>query len=125
MQVSLNEASARKVEGNEHFRLGRWDEAISAYRSGLSHLPERAVKKEHTRIDRRLSSGETTHEEEENEYPDPISEPVDIGTIDNDTLQLVELDEYAKMRAVLNANIGACYIKLVTACDSLASLVHC
>lgn len=100
-QRCLQTADELKTEGNEHFRGQRWNEALAQYRSALGQLPRR---KEKMRPDPppldELNSGSDKGKEkakdEELEDVDPTSA------------------ECAKARAILNANIGACFVKLVT-----------
>ncbi|KAI9058839.1 TPR-like protein [Trametes sanguinea] len=120
----LSDADALKQEGNEHFRTKQWDQALASYRAALGRLPKRrdppALKgkgksratddeeDEHTAINtEEASSSDATPSQD-------VQEPVGVLT----GSQL----ECAKARAVLNANIGACFVKLgehkevVTAC---------
>ena len=98
-----------KQEGNDHFRAKRWDEALVAYRSALGHLPSRPRSNDlgndesdgPHRDD--VPDGESTELEPEPEVPPPQQLPPS------------ELEvECAKARAVLNANIAACHMKLVS-----------
>ena len=102
-QKRLEVADELKSEGNDHFREKRWNEALAQYRSALGHLPKRKEKKQlspqHTE-DTESEGGPDAdkgkqRETEYTEQADPM------------------LTEYARRRAVLNANIGACYVKLV------------
>lgn len=103
-QRSLQTADELKAEGNEYFRGKRWDEALAQYRSALGNLPKRKEKRPDTQpldeSDSNSDKGKGREVEEEVEEIDPL-----------DT-------ECARARAVLNANIGACYVKLVIHCPS-------
>ncbi|KAF9651909.1 TPR-like protein [Thelephora ganbajun] len=96
------EAERLKQEGNSHFRSKAWEEALAQYRSALGHLPRR--KREHLR--------------EPGEPPEPLdSEVVGTSTSEAPPASLPqsrndESPEIAKARAVLNANVGACYVQL-------------
>ena len=101
-QIRLQEAGVLKTEGNDHFRSNRWNEALLSYETGLSRLPAR------------LQSKESPPE------PADTSSGAEKGSANGDQTTQVsfpssELEECAKVRAVLNSNIGACYVKLVTA----------
>lgn len=106
----MTEADELKQEGNESFRAGRWSEALVSYRTALSRLPMR--KKQPVSPDglqdggsdegARSSSGEVPAQEENSEQ---VNTPTKLQT------------ECCKARAVLNANIGACLVKLV--CESV------
>ncbi|KAF8633964.1 hypothetical protein AX15_001144 [Amanita polypyramis BW_CC] len=93
----LRYADELKSEGNNYFRAGSWNEALAAYRSALGGLPPR---------------------KEKNDLPDSQNEVGD-DLIDDVNKEVVketpetELDKKcSKARAVLNANIAACYVKL-------------
>ena len=91
-------AEELKQEGNDHFRAKRWEEALAIYRSALGHLPRRPTPlRRTTEPDDRLEDADVQQVEPQAEQSPPT-----------------ELDvECAKARAILNANIGACYAKLV------------
>ncbi|KAJ7646907.1 hypothetical protein FB45DRAFT_183762 [Roridomyces roridus] len=98
----LSAAEELKAEGNDHFRAGRWEEALVAYRAGVGRLPPRKVKPI-ARGSRDLDAEDEAEEEDRDdakveEEPEIPSTPEEI--------------EYAKVRAVLHANMGACYVKL-------------
>ncbi|KAI8980667.1 TPR-like protein [Trametes punicea] len=114
----LNDADELKQEGNEHFRARRWDEALASYRAALGRLPKRS---EPARIDDK-GKARATDESDDDEAPEKDSQrPESTPMAQQESLTGVQL-ECAKARAVLNANIGACYMKLgdhkevVTAC---------
>ncbi|KAJ6574823.1 TPR-like protein [Mycena capillaripes] len=96
----LRTADEFKNEGNEHFRARRWDEALVAYRAGLGRIPKR----------REPATQSTIDVDEEN----PVTrEDGDPSTPKEDEVSMTpEETECAKARAVLNANIGACFVKL-------------
>ncbi|KAJ8072320.1 hypothetical protein PM082_015879 [Marasmius tenuissimus] len=100
-QDSLEYADEMKAQGNDHFRAGRWEEALASYRVGLGRLPKRkAKKKTPTRDDDATFDMEREHDsvfgkEQEEEKEEEEEE-----------------DIYSQPRAVLNANIAACFMKL-------------
>ncbi|KAH9847372.1 TPR-like protein [Lenzites betulinus] len=127
-QKCLSDADELKQEGNEHFRAKRWDEALASYRVALGHLPRR---RETTRDEKGIKgkarevneSGSGAEDEDTDERPSLA--PADSETEEIHEVMAPEVDaELAKARATLNANIGACFMKLedykevVAACTS-------
>lgn len=107
-QNSITEADELKQEGNESFRASRWSEALVSYRTALSRLPRRKPQPpspdssqddtpDHGGARSASSSKVPTRED----GPEPVNIPSELEA------------ECAKARAVLNANIGACLVKLV------------
>ena len=103
-----------KQEGNSLFRLDKWADALQRYRTGLARLPER----------RKLSVPPATDEEKHSTPAEGESIPTHTDveessasgpSDDSDSSSLLER-ESAKARSVLNANIAACHVKLVSAC---------
>jgi len=99
----LQEAERLKQEGTNHFRSKAWEEALAQYKSALGHLPRR----------------EREPPREPVEPPEP-SDPEEVGRSTSEALPATpsqprneEPPEIIKARAVLNANIGACYVQLV------------
>ncbi|KAK2461768.1 hypothetical protein APHAL10511_006231 [Amanita phalloides] len=82
----LRSAEELKAEGNEHFRAGRWKEALGVYRSGLGELQQ----------------GTDTTQDPRN-AEDAEDEPNPTTKLDKDC---------SKARAILHANIAACCVKL-------------
>ncbi|KAK0246043.1 TPR-like protein [Armillaria nabsnona] len=105
MISNLRYAEELKLEGNDHFRQRRWNEALVAYQSGLGHLPKRRPKNISEPPEDRLSR---LDEDEDEETTDPV-EPV---VTPNNEVETEMGEECAKVRAVLNANIGACFVKM-------------
>ena len=105
-KACLRYAEDLKAEGNDHYRAGSWKEALAAYRSGLGGLPARIKKKR--------------QEDLQAAGADPPRSPVDDEKKDQPDTQITddenvdEHDEFSKTRAALNANIAACYVKLVS-----------
>ncbi|KAG2368233.1 TPR-like protein [Suillus spraguei] len=103
----ITEADELKQEGNESFRASIWNEALVSYRTALSRLPRRKSQlpsPNNSQDDtsdhggaRSASSGKVPIREEE---PEPANIPSELEA------------ECARARAVLNANIGACLVKL-------------
>jgi tetratricopeptide (TPR) repeat protein len=91
----LHQSMELKDEGNAHFREAVWHDALQAYMSGLSRLPPRPESKE-----------------KEKEKEPPVEEkPGDTGPSEVDSMNQLE-HECALLRAVLNANIAACHVKM-------------
>ena len=99
----LKEADRLKGEGNNHFRSKAWEEALAQYKSALGHLPRR----------KREASREPVEPQESSdlgvaEIPTPEVLSATLAQPRNE-----ESTEIVKARAVLNANVGACYVQLV------------
>ncbi|TFK89631.1 TPR-like protein [Polyporus arcularius HHB13444] len=111
IRTCLSNAEELKREGNDHFRAQRWEEALATYRSALGHLPARP------HLQTRAQGRDTDLTEEDSEGLRLNDEPVEESSIrpESPAAQAppteVEI-ECAKARAVLHANIGACYLKL-------------
>ncbi|KDQ63827.1 hypothetical protein JAAARDRAFT_203211 [Jaapia argillacea MUCL 33604] len=124
----LSDAEESKQEGNEYFRAKRWNEALNAYRSGLGRLPRAKGKEPNVMRDEPDSpiAGEPLNLSESN--VDEGDTKVKASPYEGTEFQLSPWEiECAKARSILNANIGACYVKLgdhkdaVQACtDALA-----
>jgi len=101
-QISLETANERKEEGNQFFRAGKWNDALVAYQAALNCVPKRsqAKGKEKSTTD---VEGEHVSEPAKEEVVTDISSPAVTDTEKNNS----------KLRAILNSNIGACYVKLV------------
>ncbi|KAF9015352.1 hypothetical protein BDQ17DRAFT_1340910 [Cyathus striatus] len=116
----LQDADERKAEGNVFFRAGKWNEAISAYASALALLPQ-LVPQDPTQPtdcdEDEVASGSTNSPNHSNS----MAEEAKLE-------QKTELDlQCAKVRSVLNANIGACYVKLgdhKQAVDACSQALH-
>ncbi|KDR85183.1 hypothetical protein GALMADRAFT_233854 [Galerina marginata CBS 339.88] len=103
--LDLEGANERKAEGNVCFRAGKWNEALVAYRSALNCLPKRPVKAaspNNPRDDDGEVDEGVTEPSAKKEVVEDISSPA-VGEADN---------EVTSLRAVLNSNIGACFVKL-------------
>jgi hypothetical protein len=103
------EADELKQDGNDLFRLNKWNEALQSYRNGLTRLPKRRCPP---------APPATTHNEEGDPPPAAGGETsgtpteVDSQPISDASANALER-ECAKARSVLNANIAACHVKLV------------
>lgn len=112
LQTRLGEAEELKQEGNDLFRLNKWNEALQSYRNGLARLP----KRRHPPV-----PPATAHEEgdlppaegESSRTPNEADSPPTSGASAGVDSPLAR--ECAKIRSVLNANIAACHVKLVRA----------
>jgi hypothetical protein len=110
VQARLAEADELKQEGNSLFRLNKWDDALQSYRNGLARLPERKKPFVTPATDEEPPAegeGTPTHTDAD------VDESLVSGTsVDSDSSSPLER-ECATARSVLNANIAACYVKLV------------
>lgn len=120
MKDCLLQAEELKQEGNVHFREKQWHEALVSYRTGLARLPARKEagkgKEKEGREELDLLSGD---DEEERCKDSGTGERVTVGEESNDKGQA----ECARARAVMNANIGACHVKLVSHFTFYQSLI--
>ncbi|KAF7799047.1 hypothetical protein EIP86_010277 [Pleurotus ostreatoroseus] len=106
VQRYLEDAEELKQEGNDYFRTGKWNEALASYRSALGRLPKRkAIEPPANKGKQRETLDDVEKEDNSDDAkPEPEAEPLTEPTA---------LDiQCAKARATLNANIGACYVKL-------------
>lgn len=93
--ASIEAAQGHKEEGNTYFRAQEHDQALFAYRRGLECLPMR---------DEPIPSPV-----DPDEAAVPVDEPAALDPPDRSPP-----NEMEKARAVLNANIAACHVKLVS-----------
>ncbi|KAF8807585.1 hypothetical protein BYT27DRAFT_7165446 [Phlegmacium glaucopus] len=115
MDDYLEIANERKSEGNECFRAKKWNEALVAYQSGLNCLPKRSSKSETGST--AASSPPPSSEAAEGTNLSTSNPPKDV---EESTIEIVSPastengsdKECARLRAVLNANIGASHVKL-------------
>lgn len=75
---------------------------MAAYQSALGYLPKREIKEKP--VDVQLPEDDDTLKDKKLSTEELVSNDVTPPP----------LDATAKIRAVLNANIGACYVKLVS-----------
>ena len=99
-----------KTEGNDNFKAQEWSAALVSYRTGLSKLPARkelGKKKGKGKGKEKVADGDDDGDSAGDSKPDPDR---------NDEVQPISAieAECAKARAILNANIGACHVKLVS-----------
>ncbi|KAF4605400.1 hypothetical protein EYR40_004184 [Pleurotus pulmonarius] len=100
----LNAAEQLKVKGNDHFRAAEWGAALSTYQEALDTLPKRKSQKSD------VSVPEPFEDLEEHPTAPSTSAPSPPPSED---ISPSEFDiTCAKLRSVLNANIGACHVKL-------------
>lgn len=97
----FKDAQERKAEGNDYFRANKWNEALVAYRTGLNRLPKLKSKPE-----------DLARENPEGQSLDSIDSPTEVENSKSDSEDSEINQELTKARAVLNANIAACYLKL-------------
>jgi hypothetical protein len=134
-QISLDVANERKQQGNDLFRVGKWEGAMSAYRSALGCLPKRTVgapgpmpadsdtlsdsgdesqgRESGSGSKSKAKGGDRTTDEKEEEVVEVVTPVVEQSEREMKTL-----------RAVLNANIAACYLKLVRSPSIRSQEIH-
>ncbi|KAI0652217.1 hypothetical protein C8Q79DRAFT_936615 [Trametes meyenii] len=116
----LDDANDLKQEGNEHFRAKQWDQALASYRSALGHLPKRPELGQVKGKEKAQPSDDSTSDLSEDAES---ARAKSAERVPSDTNLAPLQAECAKARAVLNANIGACFTKLedykevVSACN--------
>jgi hypothetical protein len=114
IQNYLDIANERKQEGNDCFRAGKWNEALVAYRSALNSLPKRPTKSrpDTSELDETPGEDPSTKPERKGSDDEREQEPV----VDVSSPAVTESEkESVRLRSVLNANVGACFVKLVSA----------
>ena len=127
IQQCLRDAEELKQEGNEHFRAKRWSEALATYRSGLGRLPKRRPLKSEKGKEREVvdmdgdeeDGGARKGAELENEDKEEKGKGKEVE--EEQPVQTPSLEaelECARARSVMNANIAACYVKLVSTLHS-------
>ncbi|KAG6850810.1 hypothetical protein H0H93_008113 [Arthromyces matolae] len=95
-------ADELKDQGNDCFRSSQWTEALVAYQSALSHLPQR-----------RTTISQPKHDDPPDSFSASVKDEGCVTPATNESSSSQEIpDTIAKRRAVLNANIGACHVKL-------------
>jgi tetratricopeptide (TPR) repeat protein len=115
IRLSLSQAAEFKAEGNEHYSNKDWEQAIATYRMALGHLPNRPAPPQSRPVDPPISDEEdastapSTSNNVENAVPTALDK---IPGGQSQQHQHPLLAECAKSRAVLNANIAACFIHL-------------
>jgi hypothetical protein len=105
-QACLQEADTLKQEGNDLFRASKWEAALSTYRSALGRLPKRIEPLAPVPPRRDDAIDDDTPEEFSTAPPSPVDE-------EGSTSPPPHAAELSKARATLNANIAACFVKLV------------
>ncbi|THH00916.1 hypothetical protein EW145_g7010 [Phellinidium pouzarii] len=101
----LQDADELKQEGTVHFRAGMWAQALATYTSALGRLPKRVAEPRPFVYDLKQESAAESDQDDSGKAKEeePTPEPVPLTGL--------ELDG-AMARSVLNANIGACHVKL-------------
>ena len=107
-QECLEKVDELKLEGNGLFKAGSWTEALVAYRTALGHLPPRKRTLNQS-ADRDPSAATDNTEAPADEHDEPPQNELEPPSV-------LE-SECSKARAILNANIAACLIKLVSSND--------
>ena len=113
IQNYLDIAKERKQEGNDCFRTGKWNEALIAYRSALNSLPKRPTQSrpDTSEVDETLEEDPSAKSEPKASDDEAEREPV-VGVSSPAVAESEK--ESVRLRSVLNANIGACFVKLVS-----------
>jgi len=114
LKECLQHAEELKLEGNEYFRAKQWNEALVSYRTGLSQLPPRREHKTEKGKERAKEVDLSSDEEEDGNAEQESSESeAQEKEVTGDEIPIDKtLAECSKARAVMNANIGACHVKL-------------
>ncbi|KAL0950939.1 hypothetical protein HGRIS_007694 [Hohenbuehelia grisea] len=116
LEELLKQAEERKAEGNDFFRSADLDDAIVAYKSALEILPKRKEKHRPQAARESFDDDKEDLASTSNTSAVTNADAVEEGheeTVDQEKAEpvsAVEL-ECAKLRAALQANIGACYVK--------------
>ncbi|KAF8213365.1 hypothetical protein K438DRAFT_1803857 [Mycena galopus ATCC 62051] len=106
----LRAADEFKNEGNDHFRARRWEEALVAYRAGLGRVPKRRKSEIQPEVQ---PEADIDEDPTSSDGTAPTQVSRNESTPKEDEVPMTpEETECAKARAVLNANIGACFVKL-------------
>jgi len=108
----LLHAGELKLQGNDHFREKQWQEALVSYRTGLARLP---LRKDRGKGKEKEKTEELDPpSEEEGEAADKPKDPETRESGDVEDIESNDEDqvECAKARAIMNANIAACHVKL-------------
>ncbi|KAI5122346.1 hypothetical protein M0805_004104 [Coniferiporia weirii] len=112
IQKCLEDAEELKKEGTVHFKAGLWAQALATYTSALGRLPKRAVAEPappksipepDIDVEDPIGDEDSTRSGAKEKESAPAPEPVPLTGLALDC---------AKARSVLNANIGACHVKL-------------
>jgi len=118
LQARLQESEKLKGQGTEYFRTAQWEQALQHYESALAHLPKRSgTSPSKSQVQSEQPSRESeTHMPMEG-GPDiqqaSAKDQIISGEISQGTALDSDVDVKCKTaRAVLNGNIGACYVKL-------------
>ena len=124
-QKCLGDAEELKQEGTSYFKEQNWKQAIATYTCALGQLPKRVVYKKGASDGNTTAKASAEGEDEDGgskvEYN--VEKPEEqLAGEDEDRKEGAEQPlkltgiylELAKARSVLNANIGACHLKLVS-----------
>ncbi|TFK30627.1 hypothetical protein FA15DRAFT_699067 [Coprinopsis marcescibilis] len=123
LTVRIQDAHDRKSDGNDHFRLSNWNEALVLYRAGLNRLPKSIETSEKVTS---LPEGDE-YSEQEIQVTGEQTSAVNISTSESlePGLTAEEELELTKLRAVLHANIAACHVKLNVEGEHKESVAAC
>ncbi|OBZ79933.1 Tetratricopeptide repeat protein 1 [Grifola frondosa] len=114
IKTCLKDAEDLKLEGNDHFRAKRWDEALATYTSALGRLPKRKESPPPSSAkENGKGRNDTSSDTEDAEDTHKSTNPEGVSSVEEDTIPPTELEvQCAKARSIMSANIGACYVKL-------------
>ncbi|KAF9068018.1 hypothetical protein BDP27DRAFT_1327814 [Rhodocollybia butyracea] len=106
IEESLRYADELKGQGNVHFKAGNWEDALASYRVALGTLPKRKPIPK--------PKQDLPEDEPLSQVGSSSKDKVDLDVKEEEVPVVLTEEEVkaAKARAVLNANIGACYLKL-------------
>ncbi|GJE85777.1 TPR-like protein [Phanerochaete sordida] len=121
VKKALDVATELKQEGNDHFRTQDWNAALAAYRSALGRLPKRPSPPKLAEQDK--GKERDVDEDEDAPPPEPAAAAPTATSADSPlpTFSAELQTECGKARAILNANIAACYVKLGEHKDAVAA----
>ncbi|PPR01609.1 hypothetical protein CVT24_005760 [Panaeolus cyanescens] len=116
LNAVLEIANERKQSGNDAFRSGKWEEALALYEAALNALPRR-------RGDESNNVNHDVEDDDEDSLDPPTASPPkgkgkgkeedqdEHGEVVSPEVKALK-EKCAQLRSVLNANIGACYVKM-------------
>ncbi|EKM61192.1 uncharacterized protein PHACADRAFT_247641 [Phanerochaete carnosa HHB-10118-sp] len=120
LKKALDAATEQKQEGNDYFRAQNWDAALATYRSALGRLPKRPSRPDPNVRDK--GKGKEADSEDYDTRDMEVTASTEIPAESPPAPASTELQaECGKARAILNANIAACHVKLGEHKDAVAA----
>ncbi|OJT03057.1 hypothetical protein TRAPUB_6400 [Trametes pubescens] len=114
IRARLDRAEELRKEGNESFRVKRWDEALASYRAALGRLPKLPEALPLSKDKGAEPTADEADDDASDQDVDSQATPIETPAEDEHEGVSSEIDaECAKARAIINANIGACFMKLI------------